>query len=176
MSEPEYSWMPSLRRAVQVLPDSEAVVAAPLPQPDEFDVVVDVERVVVVVVRVVVVVVLGVVEVVVARVVVVEPPPPEEPPHVTPFTANEVGFGLLVPEFVPWNPNVVLPPPGTEALYDSFVAVTLEPLWLTRAFQAEVTVWPPLKDQVRVQPFSASPRLFSVTLPTKPPDHWEATL
>jgi hypothetical protein len=161
-----------------VLPLRDAVVAAPLPQPDDDEVLVVVVRevvvVVLVVVRLVVLVVLPPPPAVVL--VVVEPPPPDEPPQVTPFTANEVGFGLLVPELLPWKPNVALPPLASEPLYDSFVTVTWEPLWLTLAFQAEVTVCPPEYVQVRVQPFRASPVLFSVTLPTKPPAHWDATL
>ena len=53
------------------------------------------------------------------------------------------------------------------------VAVTADPLWETVAFQPEVTCWPAVKDQVSLQPLTASPRLLIRTSATNPPDHCE---
>jgi hypothetical protein len=50
--------------------------------------------------------------------------------------------------------------------------VTAEPLWPTWAFQAEVTAWVPVKDQVAVQEVTAGPPLVTVTLAVNPPVHW----
>ncbi len=51
-------------------------------------------------------------------------------------------------------------------------AVTFCPLWVTVAFQAEVTFWSPPYVQVRRQPEMAEPRLVTLTAAVYPPVHW----
>jgi hypothetical protein len=53
--------------------------------------------------------------------------------------------------------------------------VTDWPVWATTAFQAEVTCWFPVQDQVAVQAVTAGPPLVTVTLAVKPVDHWFGT-
>jgi hypothetical protein len=56
-------------------------------------------------------------------------------------------------------------------------AVTDEPLWLTEAFQADVTFWPESGNvQATVQFDTASPVLVRSTFATKPPPHWAVTV
>jgi hypothetical protein len=60
---------------------------------------------------------------------------PVAPLQVTPLSAKLAGTGLLeVHE--PLKPNSTMPPVATAPLYETFVAVTADPLWATVAFQA----------------------------------------
>ncbi|GAA3293227.1 hypothetical protein GCM10020218_069800 [Dactylosporangium vinaceum] len=52
------------------------------------------------------------------------------------------------------------------------VAVAAAPDWVTVAFHAWVTVWPPGNVHVNRQPFTGSPRLVTSTFAPKPPGHW----
>ena len=122
------------------------------------------------VVDVVVVLRVVVLDVGVLEVVVLVPPL-----HAVPLSAKFVGAGFVVPFDVPWNPKLVLAPVLMEPFQLAFFAVTAVPLWVTVAFHAEVTVWPPVNDQVNVQLDSASPVFVTVTFATKPPDHCEVT-
>src|SRR3954452_188701 len=63
------------------------------------------------------------------------------------------------------------------------LAATEVPLWLTCAFQAEVTCWPGANAQVNFQLVTWGPELMTVTCAVKPPAHslfvhetWHAAL
>ena len=98
-----------------------------------------------------------------------EPAQPEA--QAVPFSAKDVG-DTYVPPCVPWYPNDVLPPGAIVPLYDMFRAVTADPLTLTTAFHALVTVCPAGSAYVSVQPFTVDvPVLVTVTSAVKPVFH-----
>lgn len=90
------------------------------------------------------------------------------PLQATPLRVKAVGFGLL-PEYAPLNPMVVEAPVPRLPFHDSLVAVTSLPVWLHFADQPWVTRWELFgKENLSVQPVSASPRFLTVTLAVKP--------
>jgi hypothetical protein len=109
------------------------------------------------------------VEVVVPVVVVVVVPPPTTPVHTVPFRVNEAGTGLLEPLTLPLNPKLAVPPVASAAFQATLATRTSAPDWLSVPFQSCVMVWPAPKVQSSRQPFSASPRLVTVTLTPNPP-------
>ena len=89
------------------------------------------------------------------------------------MTVNAVGAGLLVPEKLPLNPNVVEPFGASVRFQSRFVAVTL-PLPAACAQVAlqpgGVNRWPPVKVNASVQPLIvAVPELTRVMFAVKPP-------
>src|SRR5690348_12368832 len=78
------------------------------------------------------------------------------PVHVVPLSANDAGTGLL-PVHPPLKPNATDAPVPMPPLYDTFVAVTAPPDWVTVAFHAWVTVCPAAKFHVNRQPLTGSP-------------------
>jgi len=114
------------------------------------------------------------VEEVVVRVVVVVAVVESVPEHATPLTVKPPGTLLVVPD-VPWNPKDTVPFVATELFQETLDAVTVDPLWVTVAFHAEVTACPSANDHDIVQPFSGSPTLVSATFATNPPGHWDVT-
>jgi hypothetical protein len=93
------------------------------------------------------------------------------PVHATPLKAKPTG-APFVPEYVAWKPKPTVAPVATDPLYGSLAALTCCPLWLACAFQAEVTCWFPLHDQVAVQALTAGPLFVTVTSAVKPVLHW----
>ena len=93
------------------------------------------------------------------------------PLHGTPFRLNPVGAPPLAPN-VPCTPNSVAPPAGMLPLYDALRAVTVDPDWLTVAFQPFVTRSSPAYVQVTVQLDTAVSPGATLMLAVNPPDHW----
>ncbi len=63
-------------------------------------------------------------------------------PQGTPLRLKSVGVGAADRQ-VPWRPNAVPAPLGRAAFQSVPTAVTERPVWVTVAFQAEVTSWSP---------------------------------
>ena len=93
------------------------------------------------------------------------------PLHATPFRLNPVGAPPLEP-YVPCNPNSVEPPAGMLPLHDALRAVTVDPDWLTVAFQPLVTRSSPAYVQVTVQLETAASPGETLTAAVNPPGHW----
>ena len=92
----------------------------------------------------------------------------------TPFRLKAVG-GLLAPLQAPLKPGSELrvPPAGIEALYETFVMVTLLPFWVKVPFQSWVMVCPLGNEKVRFQPFIALEPVFVIVKAVpKPVFHW----
>jgi hypothetical protein len=81
----------------------------------------------------------------------------------------------FVPFQEPRKPKLVLAPAATAPLCAALVAVTAEPLLVTVAFHACVTVCPLAYVQVTRQPRSAAAPAVTRTSAWKPPCHWLVT-
>ena len=92
-------------------------------------------------------------------------------PHDTPLKLNAPGTAL-VPEYVPWNPKLAVPPVASAPLYPTDAAVTAAPDWVTVAFHPDVTRWSPANVHDSVHEVTAAPVLVTLTSAVKPLDHW----
>src|SRR4051812_28915410 len=99
---------------------------------------------------------------------VVGPPVGGRPLQTTPLTAKLVG-SPLVPVKAPLKPtSLTVAPLATDPFHDAFVTVTRLEDCANWPFQPCVTVWFPVKSNVMVQLFQASPRFLMLMLDVKP--------
>ena len=67
------------------------------------------------------------------------------------------------------KPNTVDPEAGIDALYETLLTETSEPLVVNVPLHSCVMLWPEARVQRTVQPFTADEPAFTVTWPWKPP-------